>query len=141
MRRKNLLFVVIIIIILLFSGCFEQEEPTSQNPFEGITLESSVAELVNASLDFHRDGTELLRVEVKYLFHNIADRNIELEVKVEFYDEIDNLLYTSETKEIDLPEGYTEAGFGPANTITYDGDKVADVDHVKIIATEKEYPE
>jgi hypothetical protein len=115
-------------------------------PFENIYLESSVVELANASMIIHedKDFDEYLepilvieKIDVNYLFHNIAGRTINISVKVEYYDKDNNLLYTSSPKVINnLLEDYTERTITAANTISYDGSNVADVDHVKIIAIE-----
>lgn len=136
--RKNL-FVMgfsIILVVGVFSGC--QEEQAGVITFEGITLISGIVELVNASLDFYYDSFDMIkRVEVKYLFHNIADRGILVNITVKFCDENDNLLETSDPKYIRLLDDYTEKGYGLANIISYEGENVHLVDHVKIIAIEE----
>jgi len=75
--RKDLfaLGFSLIVVVGFFSGCQESEiEATS---FEGITLESSIVELVNASLNYYyNEDNEVEKVEVKYLLHNIVRRDI-----------------------------------------------------------------
>jgi len=46
-------------------------------------------------------------------------------------------LATGGPKYISLLKDYTEQGFGPANIISYDGNNVALIDYVKIIAVEE----
>ena len=135
-KRLLLVTIMIFFVTIFFCGCQEQEAITSQNSFKGITFESSVAELVNASLDIHEENNILTRVDVKYLFHNIADKDLEIYVTVEYYNKDDNLLATEGPKIISLPEGYTEQVILPANIISYSGEKVSEVEYVKIIAKE-----
>lgn len=124
----------------VLSGCVFQGGVTVKNNFEGITFESSVVELVNASLDFREDRNVITKVDVKYLFRNIAGRAVEVSVIVEFYDKNDNLLVTRGPKYINLPKDYVETVYSPANIISYSGEKVSEVDHVRIIAEEKLNP-
>lgn len=134
-----LIGVIIFLMITVLSGCLfgEQEAATVQNNFEGITFESSVFELVDASLDFYEKRNVVTRVDVKYLFRNIAGRAVyDVKVTVEFYDKNNNLLAVGGPKFISLAKGYTEQGIGLANIISYSGEKVSEVDHVSIIAEE-----
>jgi hypothetical protein len=124
----------------VLGGCVFQGGVTVKNNFEGITFESSVVELVNASLDFHEDKNVITKVDVKYLFRNIAGRAVEVSVMVEFYDKNDSLLVTRGPKYINLPKDYVETVYSPANIISYSGEKVSEVDHVRIIAEEKLNP-
>ena len=124
----------------VLSGCVFQGGVTVNNNFEGITFESGVVELVNASLDFHEDNNVITKVDVKYLFRNIVGRAVEVSVIVEFYDKNDNLLVTRGPKYINLPKDYVETVYSPANIISYSGEKVSEVDHVRIIAEEKLNP-
>ena len=133
-KRLLLVILMIFLVTIFFCGCQEQEAITSHNSFEGITFESSVAELVDASLDVHEENNILTRVDVKYLFRNIAGKDLELYVTVEYYDKGNNLLATGGPKIIILPEGYTEQVILPANIISYSGEKVSEVEYVKIIA-------
>ena len=86
---KVYLFIVgisAIVLINVLSGCQEQQlEPAR---FKDIALESTVVELVNASLDFsYNDTNMIIKVDVQYLFHNIAGRTIDdLKITVEFLD-------------------------------------------------------
>jgi len=137
--KKSLLFIGTIIFLMtaILSGCNEKEAIKIQNNFEGITFESSVFELVDASLEFYEKQNVITRVDVKYLFRNIAGRAVyDVRVTVEFYDKNNNLLTIGGPKYISLAKGYTEQGIGLANIISYSGEKVSEVDHVKIIAEE-----
>ncbi len=132
-----LMGIIILLIVTTLSGCQEQEAIRVQNKFEGITLESNIFELDNASLEFHRDEqNNIIKIDVKYLFHNIAGRDVTAIVTVEFYDKNDNLLAIGGPNKISLPIGYVEPVVLPANLISYNGEYVSEVDHVKIIAIE-----
>jgi hypothetical protein len=139
--KKDVLAIVFcgISIVACLSGC--QESQIEAGKFRGITLESDVVELVNASLDINYDEGEIKNVEVKYLFHNILDRTINtLKITAEFYDKNDNLITIGGPKFINnLPANYVEsAGYSPANIITLtEKEKVRFVDHVVIKAIEE----
>ena len=82
---------------------------------------------------FHKDKDKIVRVEVNYLFRNLLNEQVELEITVEFYDKNDNLLHTGGPKYIDLPPLYSEVNILPANSIDYLGEYVELVDHVVIV--------
>lgn len=137
--RKELISIgfCVILIIGFFSGC--QESQIEAASFEDVTLVSDVVELVNGSLNYHyNEFNEIWKIEVKYLFHNIAKRDIEIEVKIECYDEKDNLITILGPKYIRLPDDYTEQGFAPGiNIMSYDNNEnVHMIDQVVIIAEE-----
>ena len=140
MKKKLwFMFVVTILIIIIISGCFEKNEEANDQGFEGITLESDIAELVYATKEFIKnDDGETIRVEVRFRFRNIAGRDIDFNVTAEFYDEDNNLLETSPKKWFILLEGYTEVGIGPANIISYEGEDLTEVDHVILRTVEGE---
>jgi len=139
--KKNLLLVVgtIFLLVTMFSGCEEQKGTTTDKDSK-ITLESEVVELTYASKEFIKDdqGT-IIKVEVQYLFKNIANKDLEFYVTAEFYDKDGNLIFSSDPpKFFSLPDGYSEIGIGPANKIAYDGTYLMDVDHIVIKAVEVE---
>jgi hypothetical protein len=139
---KNTIYkigIIIIIISIVSSGCLEQEK-RKDTKFDGVYLESNVVELAYAFLDFHtkynieKEKNIVEKVEVKYRFHNIAGRDININVTVNFYDTNNTLLDSKYQKSINnLFKDYTETML---NTVAYDGKKVTKVDHVKIIALE-----
>ena len=139
--KKSLFMIgfVICIALVAFSGCQEQGVTTDEN-FEGIYLESSVVELAYATLelhtiyDFEYEEDIIEKVDVKYLFHNIANRDVDITVTVNFYDKDNNLLGSAaQQKTSNLFKDYTES---MANIVSYNGERVTEVDHVKIIAIE-----
>jgi hypothetical protein len=135
-RYVWMVFSVIFLVIVGLSGCQENGSNNGQS-FEGITLESDIVELAHASKEFIKDNNEIIRVEVQYLFHNIAGKDIEFNVYAEFYDKDNNLLNTSyPPKKFIFLEDYTETGIGPANIISYDGEDCKQVDHIVIKAAE-----
>ena len=143
----KLLIIISCVIstVAMLMGC-TSIDPNTEDNFENISLESSVVELANASLIIHedKDYTEDLepimviqKVDVEYLFKNIAGRTINVTVNVEFYDIDNNLLYVGGPKIIhNLLKDYTERTKTEANIISYSGSNVADVDHAKIIVVE-----
>ena len=138
MNKMGLLIInLIILFIILLSGCQEQKATTTGKKFENITLESDVVELVDASLKFNEDNNVKLRVDVEYLFRNIAGREITITVTAEFYDKNNKLLSTEGPKYITLLKDYTETSILGANIISYSGENASEVDHVKIIAVEQ----
>ncbi len=139
--KKSLFMIgfVICIALVAFSGCQEQGVTTDEN-FEGIYLESSVVELAYATLelhtiyDFEYEEDIIEKVDVKYLFHNIANRDVDITVTVNFYDKDNNLLESAtQQKTSNLFKDYTES---MANIVSYSGERVTEADHVKIIAIE-----
>lgn len=141
-----IVFVGFILVTTLFAGCQEHTGvTTNQNQKKNVFLESSVVELAASSLnfyteyDFYNETNVTVKVNVQYTFHNIAKRNItQLNVVVEFYDKNDNLLGIKNGETIhnifyDPNFDYVER---MPNTVTYTDANVAEVDHVKIIATE-----
>jgi len=130
---------IVLSLFLIFgslSGCFENE--TEAISFNEVTLESDVVELVNGTIRYFKNAlNEIWKVEVQYLFHNIANRDIEIEVTTELYDDNDNWIATLGPKVIQLPNDYTEKSVSQTvNIVSYDGDKVALVDHAIIVAVE-----
>ena len=130
-----LLITIIILMTSLFIGCFD-EGVKKNGKVAKLILESTVVELKNYSINFIEDEGEIIRVEVEYLFINIAPREIRVIVTAEFYDKNDNLLGIGPKRNLELPEGYTEQAVFPANIISYDQENVANVDHVKLIVEE-----
>jgi len=139
--KRNLLaiFIIIVFITTVISGCFENNENIDIPVFKGITLESTIVELVYASKEFIEDDSgNICRIEVQFLVRNIAGRKISFNITAEFYDKDNNLLNTSyPPKEyIDIPTGWVESQT-PFNTISYEGDDLIEVDHVIIKAIER----
>ena len=133
-RNLWLIIVAILLIVSISIGCFEQA--TTINKPDNVIFESDVVKLYNYSLNFIEDDGEIIRVEVQYLFINIAPRDIKIKVTAEFYDKNDNLLGIGPKREMELLRGYTEKGISPANIISYDDEDVAEVEYVKLTAVE-----
>ena len=131
-KRLIILCIIIILITVSFCGCNENKPSAIKVKKGGITLKSDIVELAESKFEFIKTSEydpecdceieHLHRVDVSYLFHNIAGRNIAAEVTLELYDEDGNLLWVSPyTKTINLLDDYTERGYFGANTISYDG--------------------
>ena len=134
--KKYLWFIVTIIILVvsISIGCFEKAVKVEDS--DNIIFESEVVKLYNSSLNFIENEGEIVRVEVEYLFINIAPRDITIRVTAEFYDKNDNLLGIGPKRVLDLLRGYQEMGVSPANIITYDKENAEDVSYVKLTAVE-----
>jgi hypothetical protein len=135
MKKQLWLIITIIILVVTVSiGCFEQA--TKVDKPDNIIFESDVVKLYNSSLNFIEYEGEVLRVEVEYLFINIAPRDIIIRVTAEFYDANDNLLGIGPKRTLELLRGYQERGVSPANIIEYDKENAGDVSYVKLSAVE-----
>ena len=138
--KKNLLLICtgVILITILLSGCQEESNNTEQET-KTVFLDSNLVQLIHGNLTFNLDNGIVKSASVEYLFKNLLDRQLELNVSAEFYDKNDNLLETVGTKDIVLPAFYEEQGISPlTNIITYDGLNASDVEYVKLIIEEKE---
>lgn len=135
MRNKIIVLgLILLLIVSFFSGC--QENKVGAATFEGITLKSDIVELVNASItQNYNKFDEIWKVDVQYLFHNIAKRDINIKVTIECYDENNNLITILGPKYIKLPIDYTESKIHPnINSISYEDSNAYMIDHVTIIA-------
>lgn len=132
---KKIMIIIgfIFILIILLCGCQEQTE-NNQQSFENIELESDIVDLAYGKIDFVKNNDEITRVNAEYRLKNIIDRDINVNVSVEFYDENNNLLYTSDNMTIIALRAGDEEDV--INTATYDGEFVSQVDHVKIKVSE-----
>jgi len=137
MKKKLLIFgFLIICLILIFSGC--QDQKAIENSYlEGIEFDSEIVELIHSEVIKHTQDNKVLSIDVEYLFKNIAGRDLNLKIFVEFYDKDNLLLYTGGPRYIILPAGWIEQGVSPTNIISYSGKQANNVDHVKINASEQ----
>lgn len=138
--NKNIIFIIFInlVVIISLTGCNEKVEK-KQN-FDGISIESNVVELINASMNFKYNSTnEITGVEVIYLFHNIVDHIIEkLNITIHFFDKDFNLVAIGGSKYIrNLPIDYYEQTAMEPNKIYYEGVNSSIIDNCKIIAIEE----
>lgn len=135
--KKWLIILVIIILICFFAGCEESETVTVDGVSDNIKLDSSVVELVKSDLNKITEGEKVLRVEAKFLFRNIADRAININIQAEFFDENNNLLYTGGPNKIEsIPAGWSETDYSPMNIITYNGLDAVKVDNARLTVWE-----
>ena len=139
MNKKNWWMIICIIISVVFlCGCQEPPDDNRSAINENIELESDIVDFVYADIIEHKEGGNVLRVDVEYLFTNIAGRIVSFNVNAEFYDVENNLLYTGGPKQfLNLAVGYSETVVNENfNKITYDGEDADLVDHVKIVIEE-----
>ena len=145
-KKLMIIFIGNILLTTILTGCQENTGVTTkQNSEKNVFLESNVVELANSYLkfytkyDYDKEADVIVKVEAQYTFLNIVKRNItQLNVIVEFYDKDDNILGIKNGPTIynifyDPEFDYVER---MPNTVTYSDVNVAEVDHVKIIATE-----
>jgi hypothetical protein len=129
---------VIICISSALSGCQDTSSIKTQQKPQNVFLDSTIVEFVNVSFEknVNRSGG-IESVTVGWLFHNIAGRMISAKIDVKFYDENNILLYNdAEHKISNIPAGYSEQLFQPANKVTYESAGAAFVDHVVISVSE-----
>lgn len=141
-KMKKMLIVLLLVLgSLFFSGCTQQ---SAKVKFDNIEIESNVVELSSAAIEKNdliwvypenEDPKQVPKeIDVKYLFHSIVDRNINVDVTVYFYDETNLLLDMVKGQTIyNLAADSTER---MANTVKLRGDDAALVHHVKIVAEE-----
>ena len=139
MKRKMFFFMMLALILLVgvvFSGCQEKTNKTNEIA-KNVFLESDILEFayVNFTKSINKTG-DIEKVTVEWLFHNIAGRTINATIIVEFYDKEDNLLYTEQREIYTMPADWTEHLLEDSNRVSYDGEYVADVDHVIIRTVE-----
>ncbi len=133
--KKEVMIILMLLIscALCLSGC--QSSAVPENVSE--LMVSDVVRLTEYSLDITRNKQkEITRVEVEGRIESIIDRQIDLYVYTEFYDENDNLVseYRYEIR------GLRSSGnMGSSTTFSgfYSGAKASLVDHVKFRAEEK----
>ncbi|MBU0496771.1 MAG: hypothetical protein KKG04_02310 [Candidatus Thermoplasmatota archaeon] len=117
------------------SGC-QEELQGSISATDKVTLQSNIVEFSNVSFIKLKNRAGLIyQVDFSWLFHNIANREIDVGIEILFYDSLDQLIY-NETKEIlDMPAGWTEH-YSPFNTVKLLGNLAQQVDYVKVVAVE-----
>ena len=133
---KNGLSIVISLLfisLIAISGCEEEAITTDFS----VVLESDVVELVNASSVKQKDRDGIYyEAKLTWLFHNIADRMIDVGIDFQFYDEYDKLIYQESKTIAQMPANYTER-FSPVyNSIKLTGTEAQLADHVIIRAYE-----
>ena len=138
--RGMIILAACLIVALLLCGC--NEKPTGeQNSLSDkiIFMPSDVFKLIHKSLTFTRDkkSGEIVQVTVVMQFQNIADRYVNANVSVVFYDSNNTELYVG-YREFSFKAGWTDTSITPANIVTYDGENVTKVDHVVITVHEIE---
>jgi len=127
--------IVILSFTIFLSGCLEENTENTNVP-ENIDFESDIVELAYSNFTKDIQDGKVVSVSVEYLFTNIVERNLNINVTVEFYDSDNGLLYTGGPKTISLPQGWTEQGLGPANIITYDGEDASKVEKARVVVEE-----
>jgi len=147
--KKNIILIItaIILITVAFCGCNEEQSAVTTNRSGTVKLDSSIVELADSKFNFVKTSEYdpecdctiefLKRVDVSYLFHNIAGKDIAASVTAELYDKEGNILWISpQPKTINLPTDYTERAYTPANTISYDGARLDSVDYAILVVTD-----
>ena len=136
LKKLFIVFSFISLTAVCLSGCLEQNNKNSGPVIENVELESNdLVTLAYGKLTLYKEDDVVLRAKVDYRLKNIANRVLNLNVTVEFYDKNDTLVNVSETRWIEnLRIGYTEA---QVNSAVYDGENVSKVDHAKIVVVER----
>ena len=128
----NLVFFMSILVTIFLTGCNESESTTVDSPNK-VVFNSELVELVDSELIFNKIRNVVKNVDLKYRFRNLLNEKIDLNVFVEFFDKDGNIISKEGTKEISLLPNYTEQSYGGANTISYNGVGVSDVDYARVL--------
>ena len=126
---SSMVYLGVIIFIFLSGSSVRDVEASYHNK---VLLDSDVVEFVYVSLNRTIDT-----VTVSWLFHNIANRTLNLSIIAEFYDENGNILFTKTNELLKFPANYTEHILLPANKIIYNGEFTSKVDYVILHVMEK----
>ena len=118
-----------IVIFILISG--SSGRYIESNYHGKVLLVSDVVEFEYVSLNRTTDN-----ITVSWLFHNIANRTLNLSIKAEFYDKNGNMLFSKVNELLKFPANYTEHLLLPANKISYNGKEASKVDYVILRVSE-----
>lgn len=124
--------------ILMVSGCQEQKATAVKDLTNKIVLDShGLVTFVNSSLTQVTDKSGVVTgVRASWMFQNAVNRTINISINVKFYDALNQLLYNQSKFLENMPAGYREREFGPANWVLYADPAASRVDHVIISTTE-----
>jgi hypothetical protein len=128
----NLIFFMSILVSIFLTGCNESESITVDSQSK-VVINSEIVELVDSELIFNKIGNVIKNVDLKYRFRNLLDKKIDLYIYAEFLDKNGNIISKEGPKEISLLPNYTEQSFGGANTISFNGVGVRDVDNARLL--------
>jgi len=137
--KRGLLVVLAVVICVssMVSGCQDSSSIKTQRP-QNVSLDSTIVEFANVSFEKHINKSgDIDFVEVGWMFHNIAGKEISARIDVKFFDQKNIFLYNESKAIYNMPAGYTERYYSPgANRVIYDKAGVEFVDHVVISVTE-----
>jgi uncharacterized protein YcfL len=128
----------VVVGCLVLSGCSSQSGVVSKDLSSKVILNGhGLVKFVNSSMSsLTNKSGGVTSVRVSWMFENIANRTISIAIDVRFYDAGNHALF-NQTKGLEnMPPGYKEQSFGPANWVLYSGVDAARVDHVVISTTE-----
>ena len=138
--KKGLLAVLVVVICAsaTLSGCQDTSSIKTQKKPLNVSLDSTIVEFANVSFEKHINKSgDIDFVEVGWMFHNIAGKEISARIDVKFFDQKNIFLYNESKAIYNMPAGYTERYYSPgANRVIYDKAGVEFVDHVVISVTE-----
>ena len=137
--KRGLLVVLAVVICVssMVSGCQDSSSIKTQRP-QNVSLDSTIVEFANVSFEKHINKSgDIDFVEVGWMFHNIAGKEISARIDVKFFDQKNIFLYNESKAIYNMPAEYTERYYSPgANRVIYDKAGVEFVDHVVISVTE-----
>ena len=134
--EKNTFVTAISIAVIIIAFSSSLNTGTSALTVENVFLESYIVEFAYVGLEKQIDEKGVVKVTVKWLFHNIAGRTINATINAEFYNRNDVLLYNASKEIWLLPANYTEQLLLPANMISFYGQNAAEVEYVIIHVNE-----
>ncbi|MEF8847771.1 MAG: hypothetical protein V5A68_01400 [Candidatus Thermoplasmatota archaeon] len=137
MKKKIIVVTIVIILVsICFSGCVSTSEHNKNDNIE-VYLESEVLEFNYIDIEKNKNiNGELVNVTVKWLFHNLVNRVINVSISIDFYDSNKNLLLHKDRELNLLPGNYTEQVICPANTLVIQGKMASKIDYIVFKAVE-----
>jgi uncharacterized protein YcfL len=139
MQKVGIVLACCVVVgFLLLSGCSSQSGVVSKDLSSKVVLDAhGLVKFVNSSMSsLTNKSGGVTSVCVSWMFESIVDRTINISINVQFYDAANRLLYNQSKQLENMPAGYKEQSFGPANWVMYSGLDAARVDHVIISTTE-----
>ena len=131
MKNNLCIFLLGIVIFISITLCGCQSNQVEDNTYEDI-FESDVVTLINYSLDLNENKSGVItKATINGIIKNSVDRKISVNITAEFYNNNDYLLGKSWYKINNMPIDY-QTTF----TIIYNKNNVADVNRIKLKATE-----
>jgi hypothetical protein len=137
--KKHIIVFVCCVMLgsVLLSGCQEKGTVVTDLSSKIVLDSHGLVKFANSSMVRGTNKTGgIVTVKVSWLFENIAGREINISIDVQFFDVQNKLMYNTTHYLNYMPAGYKEATMSPSNSVIYTGDDAKLVDHVIISTAE-----